>query len=929
MSYSKNIHYNPLLAALQFVAWLLFQPSRWREYFTTFNLPADFNFVSLSLSQRQYPIIRRLLIIILIIWPLFVGGFVALILYIIGRPLPNLIMSVTYGIVITMAGGFFGSLIVSTAFAIIASIFSGLAIGIAHGEMGGLFTLLGIIFAVGTAGSVLDSLTDTSHTPPLVRQLGSIVLGVFVSSLIFALGGGVTWLVAQFLWPLLSESAEFDVMSVQLIGAVFAVGFTLGWFLFQRWRSAWAVGIGLTVLMVLCLELVSMMKHYTENEWIPIVGTALSVGMVHSILFPILWALPYLVVKRLTNTLNGVIAGTLSSGGFYVAVLIASAKYPASVIIPLSLFSLLLGLTVNSWRPLLFYPFVIAWHQLLFYAKLNQEKPSFLLRWHAAFWDEHQRLRLFGLDAHLVQVYEQDPKEGQAAIDSISRSLQSWAAKAAQIELDARRLERCDTVKAIAQVYHKIVAGELLDEATQSSLNPLFKTKLKDKDLLVLSILRSFSHHSQNVEKALQAVNIYYQRHQLTDIQEHLEKFFRELLQTSHAGRFRPIVQQWQQILDKHIQQLATALESRQEIENPYVSGKPLDEHHATFVGRHVISTQLEELLLKPACPPLLLYGQRRMGKTSLLYNLVRLLPSTIIPLYVDVQGGAEQARDTVDFLHTLSRNMSKYAVEHRRLQLPSLTREALTVAPFSVFDEWLDNVEQCVENARLLLMLDEFVALDHAFAANRLDMHSVLGMLRHQVQHRPRLKILLAGSFAIEELQHWASYLVNVRTVHLSYLTEEEACQLIESPVPDFSLRYDKVARQRVLDLTRGHPALVQSLCHEIVYLKNRQAIAKRRLAENTDVEAAVPKVLDASNMFFAEIIYGQIDDNGRQVLSYLAAQGEGAIVSQTKLAQHCPPAQWESTLSNLLRRELIEPVSLGYRFQVEFVRRAVLSIL
>ncbi|RKZ42394.1 MAG: hypothetical protein DRQ49_02120 [Gammaproteobacteria bacterium] len=80
--------------------------------------------------------------------------------------------------------------------------------------------------------------------------------------------------------------------------------------------------------------------------------------------------------------------------------------------------------------------------------------------------------------------------------------------------------------------------------------------------------------------------------------------------------------------------------------------------------------------------------------------------------------------------------------------------------------------------------MLDEFIALDHAFAQNRLDKHNILGLLRHPFQHRSRLKMLLCGSLAIEELQHWASYLVNVRTVHLSYLTEAETYQLIEAQI-------------------------------------------------------------------------------------------------------------------------------------------------
>jgi hypothetical protein len=58
---------------------------------------------------------------------------------------------------------------------------------------------------------------------------------------------------------------------------------------------------------------------------------------------------------------------------------------------------------------------------------------------------------------------------------------------------------------------------------------------------------------------------------------------------------------------------------------------------------------------------------------------------------------------------------------------------------------------------------------------------------------------MLPSGSLAIEELQDGASYLVNVRTVPLSYLTKEETYQLIERSVADFSLCYEESARQRV----------------------------------------------------------------------------------------------------------------------------------
>ncbi|MEK8019585.1 MAG: hypothetical protein VSS75_022145, partial [Candidatus Parabeggiatoa sp.] len=58
--------------------------------------------------------------------------------------------------------------------------------------------------------------------------------------------------------------------------------------------------------------------------------------------------------------------------------------------------------------------------------------------------------------------------------------------------------------------------------------------------------------------------------------------------------------------------------------------------------------------------------------------------------------------------------------------------------------------------------------------------------------------------------------------------------------------------------------------------------------------------------------------------ILRFLAAEGEGAIMNEETLRTQCPD-EFESSLGNLLQRELIEEVlgKKGYRFQVELIRR------
>ena len=472
-----------------------------------------------------------------------------------------------------------------------------------------------------------------------------------------------------------------------------------------------------------------------------------------------------------------------------------------------------------------------------------------------------------------------------------------------KIKQDIQRLEICTDVAAIGNAHRNLALGELMSPVT--------------------SFLSSFSRISQDVAAALNQNSSYNQRLALRAVTERLNGLIRELTRSGdkYAVSFRPIATLWYAIVTNYVQELAEAVELKQEIDNPYIIGVPLTEQQEIFTGRTDIATRIEQLLLDRRRPPLLLYGQRRMGKTSLLYNLGRLLPNSIIPMSVDLQGPVSSASDYAGFLYNIARGMIDSAKRQSALTLPSLNRETLQDDPFTSFDEWLDKLEQKLEQNTALLALDEFEALDNAIRKGKFDEENVLGMLRHLIQHRPRFKVMLAGSHTIEEFQRWASYLINVQVVHISYLKESEARQLIEQPVQDFTLRYEPDAVDRVLQLTRCHPFLIQLLCAEIVALKNEQDSSIRRLANLADVEAAIPAALSVGSFFFADIQNNQVDAVGLAILQFLAARGEGGIVSRTAILQQFPDEY--NALDLLLQRELIEQVGEGYGFQVELIRR------
>ncbi len=622
------------------------------------------------------------------------------------------------------------------------------------------------------------------------------------------------------------------------------------------------------------------------------------VGISYGVAIGMMIGISFSVIFGVAFDLTGAVGISLVFGGI---VGILSKQIYFSIIMGLIT---AIGLWVNWWRPLITLVLIIPWNSMLY--RIDEiragHSPVFFMR-HLAFWDECQYLPIWGLDKHLLLILERSPIEGQAALNYLSTSRQRWAAQSALIETDARQLGNCKDAYSISQIQQILTISELT-----SSTETMF---------------RRFNSISVDVDVALRQSSIYNQRLALTAVAHQLNNFIRELTISSdeYAVRFRPIAQRWQNIIDLHLQDLIKESELRQETNSPYIIGVPVTNRQQLFVGRTDISEKLEKLLLDRRSPPLLLYGQRRTGKTSLLNNLGRLLPTSIIPLFIDLQG-ISSAKDHSGFLYSLAKAMINSAYHQRNIKLPPLSYEALIVDPFLRFNEWLDNIEVALAGNTALLALDEFEVLDRVLNEGRFNENDVLGMLRNLIQHRPKFKVLLAGSHTLNEFQRWSSYLINAQVLHLGYLQESEARQLIETPIENFALRYEPPASQRVIDITKGHPFLIQLLCAEIVALKNDQDPSIRRLATLADVEAAIPEALEHGSMFFSDIQCNQLDGTALAVLRHCAQQGEGAIISKLALAQQFSVGLAES-IDLLLRRELLETQPAGYCIQLELIRR------
>ncbi|HAI69564.1 MAG TPA: hypothetical protein DCM38_09035, partial [Gammaproteobacteria bacterium] len=605
--------------------------------------------------------------------------------------------------------------------------------------------------------------------------------------------------------------------------------------------------------------------------------------------------------QRFASIRAGVIAGILGSGGLYLGVMLMAGGSIYWVLWGLLFF--VLGFSQKYWLPILSYPIESAWNLWLYRAqKRHPERSVELLSQHSAFWNEHQRLPLRGLESLLVTVHKDNQSAAQEAMMQLSNGLQSWAVQATQIEANMQRLEACDTIENIAEVHEELIVSEQLKGDVGTWLHGFFQSSQE--------VNTALKQNSYQQAAALKVV--------IKALKTRLE--FLSSKKSAEVQRFGEIAKTWLRLVEKYLDDMLKI----QEIPNPYIVGIPLKEGQDVFIPRPQVNKRIERLLVDRSAPPLLLYGQRRTGKTSLLNNLVKRLPDNFIMLFVDFQGPLSSAQDHLSFFYNLGRAMIKAAKKHYpNLTFPPLTEDTLRSDPATRFDEWLDEIEEAIGDKILLLALDEFITLDHAFHKGRLERATILGIFRNIIPHRSKFRFLFSGSHTFEELEHWPNYMINVQIAHLNYLSEEEARQLIEQPIKHFPLRYTTEALERVMTLTRCQPALLQSLCGDIVQIKDAQAVYKRLTVEVEDVEAAAPLVLEHGSLLFVEILEEENDQHGQAILRFMASHGEGAVVSLDALAAQLP-GDLESRLALLLRRELIEPVGdEGYRFQVELVRR------
>ncbi|HMB53040.1 MAG TPA: hypothetical protein VKU40_06985, partial [Thermoanaerobaculia bacterium] len=266
---------------------------------------------------------------------------------------------------------------------------------------------------------------------------------------------------------------------------------------------------------------------------------------------------------------------------------------------------------------------------------------------------------------------------------------------------------------------------------------------------------------------------------------------------------------------------------------NPYTAGAPILEQER-FFGRQQL---LDYVLRRISNNSIMLYGERRIGKTSFQHNLKRCLTGLddpvheFYPVFVDLQGTPQERFFPTlasELFHELSPKLG--GIEPR---VPPNGRDY-------GYRDFVRDVQRVLaelktktrKKVKLVLLIDEVDELN--------DYDPRVNQRLRSLFMRAFAENLVAVVSGVSIKKQWeregSPWYNFFQEIEVQPLDPEEARSLIEAPVRGV-FRFEDGVADRIVERTGAKPYLIQRLCSSLV---DRMHQEERRRVTLADVEAA-----------------------------------------------------------------------------------------
>jgi len=246
-------------------------------------------------------------------------------------------------------------------------------------------------------------------------------------------------------------------------------------------------------------------------------------------------------------------------------------------------------------------------------------------------------------------------------------------------------------------------------------------------------------------------------------------------------------------------------------ITNPYIAGPPIGGDEG-FYGRQDVFDFVRKTFSSVHQKVVVLFGQRRVGKTSILYQLQKPpnLPPGFQPIYFNLEGRASQNLNEV--LYALADKIAE------SLNLPPVAQSEFQDNGDYFSKRFLPQTYEALQDQRLLLLFDEFDVLGEELSDEMVALNTFFPYLQQRLFDEEKLVYIFVVGRRLEELTpEFLATFKQARTRPISFLSREDAKRLIREPMLGI-LEYDDEAIEQILSVTACHPYLTQLVCFELV---------------------------------------------------------------------------------------------------------------
>ena len=391
-----------------------------------------------------------------------------------------------------------------------------------------------------------------------------------------------------------------------------------------------------------------------------------------------------------------------------------------------------------------------------------------------------------------------------------------------------------------------------------------------------------------------------------------------------------------------------------EEIPNPYApyAESGIVEDERMFYGREELIQNIAGAIQNAKTKSVVIYGQKRAGKSSVLYHLKKKL-QTDKRLLVLEWGNIGSIRDNSSQTPLLYQILwgilekLQFALEDKveegfpalNLPLPESSLEFYSHPdPLTYFNEIFQRYKRQTsklsawQTVRIVLLIDEFTYIFDWILQGEIS-ESFMKNWKALLQKNYFSAVLVGQDYMPKFKQQFPNEFGTTQDEPVTYLRKEDAVRLIDEPIRiggrQGESRYREQAIETIFTLTAGSPFYIQIVCNRLVEYMNRK---RAKFVTEADVKQIRNDLISGVNALdigkFDNLINSGdtsadaiSNEDALKVLTLIALNSRTGLCNYSNIVcQTYTPI--DEILRDLVHRKVIEQRDQNYRIRVELFR-------